>query len=87
MTSQTETTTQKANKPHRCTWCWQRIGVGETYNRYRFFDGGDAGTVKMHPECYDAMLDAAREEGGWIEWTPGMERPSTKAAEQKEGAA
>jgi len=21
------------------------------------------------------MQEAAREEGGWIEWTPGMERP------------
>ena len=43
--------------------------------RYRFFNGGDAGTCKMHLECYGAMEQAAHEEGGWFEWVPGMERP------------
>ena len=47
--------------------------------RYRFFNGGDAGTCKMHPECYEAMEQAAHEEGGWFEWIPGMERPTPNA--------
>jgi hypothetical protein len=71
----TEVETHKARKAHRCEWCWQRIDEGAEYKRYRYYDGGEAGTVKMHPECYEAMQEAAREEGGWIEWTPGMERP------------
>lgn len=32
-------------------------------------------TMREHPECYEAMCEAAEEEGGWIEWTPGQERP------------
>ena len=40
----------------------------------------------MHPECYEAMEQAAREEGGWFEWTPGMERPThTAPKESKNG--
>ena len=67
--------THKARKTHRCEWCWQRIAECSEYKRYRYYNGGDAGTVKMHPECYGAMHEAAHEEGGWIEWTPGQERP------------
>lgn len=71
----TETETHKANKVHRCTWCWQGIDAGDEYKRYRWFGYGDAATIKMHPECYDLMQEMAIEEGGYIEWTPGMERP------------
>ncbi len=71
----TEPTTHQAIKQHRCSWCWQFIEIGDQYKRYRFFDGGDAGTVKMHPECFDAMQEEAAEEGGYFEWTPGMQRP------------
>lgn len=74
----TEAETHKAKKVHQCEWCWQRIEIGEQYMRYRFFDGGEAGTVKAHPECYDAIQEYAREEGGYIEWTPGQERPQKK---------
>ena len=76
MIHMTPTETHKAVKQHRCDWCWQFIHPGETYNRYRFYGGdADVGTVKMHPECYEAMQEEARAEGGWIEWTPGQERP------------
>jgi len=75
MSCATKTEMHRANKSHRCSWCWQRINDGETYKRYRAYDGGDAMTVKMHPECHDAMQEVARQEGGWIEWTPGQERP------------
>ena len=47
MSAQTETTNHVARKNHRCTWCWQLVKPGESYKRYRFFDGGDTGTVKM----------------------------------------
>lgn len=73
----TDTTTHTAQKQHRCAWCWQLIEPGDTYSRYRFYDGGDAGTVKMHPECHSAMQEEARQEGGTLEWTPGQERPNT----------
>lgn len=75
MGTQTEYRKLKAHKKHMCDWCWQCINFGDEYIRYRWFDGGDAGTCKMHPECYGAMQDAAHEEGGWFEWTPGQERP------------
>lgn len=71
----TATETHVARSQHRCDWCWERINLGEPYRRYRYFADGDVGTVRMHPECYDAMQQAAREEGGWIEWTPGQDRP------------
>ena len=74
----TEVETHKARKAHRCEWCWQRIDDGTEYKRYRYY-GGEASTVKMHPECYDAMQEAASEEGGYIEWTPGQERPEVGA--------
>mgnify|MGYP001560514442 CR=1 FL=1 len=89
MGTMTETQTLCAAKQHRCTWCWQLIAKGETYMRYRFFNGGDAGTCKMHPECYEAMEQAAQEEGGWFEWAPGMERPApyNKAHRPAEGGS
>ena len=67
-----------AKKLHRCTWCWQVIEAGTKYNRFRRYNGGEVGTEKLHQECYLAMLEAAKEEGGYIEWTPGMERPEVK---------
>jgi hypothetical protein len=48
---------KSAKKIHRCSWCANKIEVGESYKKYRYFDGGDAGTVKLHPECYDAMKE------------------------------
>jgi hypothetical protein len=74
----TPTETHNAMKQHRCDWCYQSIHSGETYMRYRVYADGDAGTVKMHPECYYSMQDEARNEGGLIEWTPGQERPQEK---------
>jgi hypothetical protein len=72
----TPTETHKAKKRHRCDWCWQFVEIGDIYNRYRVYDGGDACTVKMHPECHEATQEEAKAEGGFIEWTPGQERPA-----------
>jgi len=90
MPAQTEATEQLARKKHKCSWCGESIEIGESYKRYRYFDGGDAGTVKMHPECYEDMLECAHNEGGWIEWTyGGSERPArtTKPEQADTGEA
>jgi hypothetical protein len=80
MSTCTKTTTQKAIKSHRCSWCWQLVEPGEQYKRYRYYNGGDAGTVKLHPECHEVMLEEAAEWGPDFEWTPGQERPAKGAA-------
>ena len=51
----TEVETHKAAKEHQCSWCGDAIVIGERYKRYRFFDRGDANTVRLHPECLDAV--------------------------------
>jgi len=66
----TETETHKAAKAHMCEWCWTRVEKGETYKRYRWFDCGDAGTVRMHPECLEACEELVPA-GGEIEIYPG----------------
>lgn len=63
---------KSAQKSHRCDWCWTHIKAGEPYAKYRWFDGGDAATVKMHEECYTAMqITVEQEGGGEIEIYPG----------------
>jgi len=74
----TEPSTHTAKQRHRCDWCWQFIEPSEQYKRYRFFSYGEAGTCKMHPECFDAMQEEANEEGGFFEWTPGRDRPAAQ---------
>ena len=74
--------THKARKQHRCSWCCQFVSIGETYTRYRFAHQGDAGTIRMHPECFDAMQEEANEAGEWFEWTPGQERPVIEGGAQ-----
>lgn len=44
--------------------CGEAINIGEQYRRWRCYDSGDVGTVKMHPECYDAHCEAAEGMGG-----------------------
>ena len=77
----TEVETHKARKAHRCEWCLERIGEGTEYKRYRYYDGGEAATIKMHPECMGAMQDEADHWGGDFEWTPGQDRPKVGADE------
>lgn len=60
-----------AKKRHRCSWCAEGIEVGETYKRYRWYGDDGPATVKMHPECYDAMEEMAAEEGPGFEFAPG----------------
>lgn len=74
----TQATSHKAKKRHRCSWCGESILPGEEYYRYRYYDGPDASTVKMHLECkkdLDRSVDS--QGGGYFEWTPGeFKRPS-----------
>jgi hypothetical protein len=60
-----------AKVTHRCSWCAEKINVGSPYSRYRYFDGGDAGTVKLHPECHEVLDETVREEGYDYEFYPG----------------
>lgn len=60
-----------ARSAHRCSWCAERIDVGTPYKRYRYFDGGDACTVKLHPECSDILDETVSEEGGDYEFQSG----------------
>lgn len=78
----TEPELLKARKVHICTSCGQRIEVGDTYKRWRSYDDGDAGTSKMHPECYEVHDDDAKQlgDGRW-EYTPfSHERPMVDSA-------
>ena len=59
-----------ARKSHCCDWCGERIDVGQPYRRWRYFDGSYAGTVRVHPECGEALAELASEEGGMIEFSP-----------------
>ena len=65
-----------ARKAHRCIWCWQRIDAGERYVDERSVNDGDMQHHHWHPECRADMLQVAEQEGGVIEWVPGMERPA-----------
>lgn len=61
-----------ARKRHRCDWCDTIIEAGRPYAKYRiYWDGDDASTIKMHPECLEACDESAREEGCPIEFSPG----------------
>ncbi len=71
---------KKSRKRRRCDWCGELIDVGQPYDSYRFATFGDAGTVRMHPECLTASGEMARQEGGWFEWFPSeFKRGSTDA--------
>jgi predicted RNA-binding Zn-ribbon protein involved in translation (DUF1610 family) len=75
----TDIETLKARKPHRCSSCGETIAAGETYKRWRCYDGGDAGTNKMHPECLEMHQEDARQfsECEWTFEQYGHERPKT----------
>ena len=71
MASFHEQSVKRSRKRRWCDWCGEAIEIGQPYESYRWADGGDAGTVKMHPECLAAMDRAAKAEGGNIVWCPG----------------
>lgn len=46
-----------ARVPHQCSWCNEAISKGEPYERWRWYDSGDASTCRMHPECSKACSE------------------------------
>jgi len=78
MATTSEVESHVAAKLHRCDWCHQNVLKGELYKRYRWWDGYDAATVKLHPECYKAMHEAASKAGGLIEFGDWPEERPTK---------
>jgi hypothetical protein len=68
---------RKARKRHRCTWCGEWIGIGETYTHERVRVDGDMGVNKLHAECDEALSELAAYEGGTCTYTPyDNERPT-----------
>lgn len=61
---------KRSRKERHCDWCAQKIEVGQPYESYRWADGSDGGTVRMHPECYEAMSRASRLDPHMV-WSPG----------------
>ena len=47
---------KKSRKAYTCDWCYEVIEQGTAYCRY--FCYNERVTVRMHPECYEAMQDA-----------------------------
>ena len=71
MTSTELVEIKASKKTHECSWCGETIEQGDSYTRYRWFDGSDATTVKMHPECLEASKRLIEIERGQIEFSPG----------------
>ena len=61
---------QRSRKERQCDWCAEKIEVGQPYESYRWADGSDGGTVRMHPECYAAMRQESQDNPG-VEWFAG----------------
>ena len=61
---------KRSRKERRCDWCAEKIEIGQAYESYRWADGSDGGTVRMHPECYEAMGKVCKLEPDLL-WSPG----------------
>ena len=46
----------KSQKSYMCEWCYEKILIGTSY--WKWFTYGENVTARMHPECYNAMLQA-----------------------------
>jgi hypothetical protein len=63
-----------ARRPHRCTYCGEDIGQGDTYVFQKGNYDGRWFESKMHPECFEDMC-----ENGDGEYTPySNERPQVE---------
>ena len=59
-----------AKTPHHCSWCAERIDVGASYTRWRYFGDDGPTVVKIHLEC-KAALDEVRGDPDFEEWCEG----------------
>lgn len=53
--------THRARKEHQCGECLGTIGIGDSYERARVVDGGDAWTWKAHHLCHSVSIELTRE--------------------------
>lgn len=61
----------KSRKRKSCDWCNEWIDVGQPAVAWLWKDGADVQPTRVHPECYTALCEEAREWGYGYEFTPG----------------
>lgn len=59
-------------KPYLCDWCGERIKLDDAMSTWGWFTNGSGTTIRVHPECHDAMLEDAGH--GYFEFSPGENR-------------
>lgn len=52
---------KRSKKEHLCSWCGEKILLGESYKRCRWYDNGDIKICKLHDECFSGHSDMAAE--------------------------
>lgn len=62
-------------KIRHCEWCGQPIHLGEHYEKWRSYGGGEVFTVYAHKECAKAWQQSAVEEGGIVYASRDQVRP------------
>jgi hypothetical protein len=55
MTTVLSESTPKARRAHVCSWCREKIVVGERHYRQSLVDHGEFWDARMHNECHEAM--------------------------------
>jgi len=71
---------KRARKARMCYWCAELIEIGRPYEQWRYKDGSDIGTVRMHPACQAACRQLSTDEGPDLSWSIGdFRRGSTEA--------
>ena len=62
---------KRARKARPCCWCAELIEIGTPYEQWRYKDGKDIQTVRMHPACQAACRQLSTDEGPDFSWSPG----------------
>jgi len=55
-------------KEYGCAWCDEQIAKNSSMSTWGWFDKGRGYTIRVHPECYEAMLEDAGH--GYFEFDP-----------------
>ncbi len=70
--------TKQRGKIRCCEWCGQNIIIGEKYDKWLYFDGGQRSTVYAHEECSDEWQRIAADEQDVVYASRDCERPPRK---------